>query len=121
MTPQEGDEVLGRPFSILSPPEDATADRPERDLARVRETGRCQGQSVDLRKDGSRCVADVTVTPLRDESGRVRGSAKVTRAISEQIAAEDGANIVRKMQARSLSERVRMALLAAPNGPNGQF
>src|SRR6185503_20764325 len=41
-----------------------------------------------VRKDGSTFWAHVTITALRDESGRLRGFAKLTRDLSERKRAE---------------------------------
>jgi two-component system sensor kinase FixL len=83
------DELIGQPHAILYPPEDAAAGKPARELAQVRETGRYQEQGLRQRKDGSRYVATVTVTALKDATGTIQGYAKVTRDISERLAAED--------------------------------
>ena len=47
-----------------------------------------------VRKDGSRFWAHVVLTALHDESGRLRGFAKVTRDISEQKHAEQSMAIL---------------------------
>jgi two-component system sensor kinase FixL len=99
-------EVLGRHFSIFYTPEDIAAGKPERELASVRETGRFEEQAVRLRKDGTRYMANVTVTPLRDETGQIRGFAKVARDITERIAAEEALR-AREAHLRSILATVR--------------
>jgi two-component system, LuxR family, sensor kinase FixL len=103
-------EVLGRHFSIFHAPEDLAAGKPERELAIVRETGRFEEQAVRLRKDGARYMANVTLTPLRDATGRIRGFAKVTRDMTERIAAEEALR-AREAHLRSILETVPDAMV----------
>jgi PAS domain-containing protein len=42
-----------------------------------------------VRKDGSRFWAEVTITPLYDASGALKGYAKVTRDMTERHATEE--------------------------------
>jgi two-component system, LuxR family, sensor kinase FixL len=103
-------EVLGRHFSIFHTPEDLAAGKPEMELATVREMGRFEEQAVRLRKDGTRYTANVTVTPLRDATGQIRGFAKVTRDITERIAAEEALR-AREAHLRSILETVPDAMV----------
>jgi PAS domain S-box-containing protein len=78
------DEVLGRPASILHTEEDRGAGLAERELVTARESGRTEVEGWRLRKDGRRFLADVVITPIRDESGTVTGFAKVVRDTAVQ-------------------------------------
>ncbi len=82
------EEIVGRHFSVFYPEEAVAAGLPERHLEIVRRTGRLEEQTVRRRKDGSSYLAHVVMTPLRDEAGRVRGYAKVTRDVSAHAEAE---------------------------------
>ncbi len=82
------DEIIGQSFFRFYPPEDVIAGVPSRLLRRATEQGVATDEGVRVRKDGSRFWASVVLTALRDESGRVRGFAKVTRDITEQKHAE---------------------------------
>ena len=62
-------------------------------LARARAAGRdAEGRFEDegwrVRKDGSRFWANVIITALRDDAGRLRGFAKLTRDLTERKRAE---------------------------------
>jgi PAS domain S-box-containing protein len=83
-----GPDILGRHFSAFYPPEEAAAARPQRELAAAVRNGQYREEGWRLRSDGSRFQADVTVTPLFDPDGTLRGFAKVTRDISERKGAE---------------------------------
>jgi two-component system sensor kinase FixL len=104
------EEILGRHFSVFYPPEDVAAGRPDRELAIVREKGRYEEQGVRVRKDGTRYVANVTVTPLRDGSGRLQGFAKVVRDVTERIASEEALR-TREAHLRSILETVPDAMI----------
>jgi two-component system sensor kinase FixL len=82
------EEILGRSSATFYPPEDVANGKPEADLAYARDHGRFQEKSWRLRKDGSEFLADVTITPLHDEDGRLRGYGKVVRDITDEKGAE---------------------------------
>lgn len=106
---QEG-EIRGRHFSVFFTPEDIAAGKPEAELAAVRESGRYEGRCVRLRKDGSRFIANVTMTPLRNRSGTVQGFAKVIRDMTQQLASEDALK-AREAHLRSILETVPDAMI----------
>ncbi len=81
------EEIMGQHFSRFYPPE--TRDSLPADmLARARAQGSAEDEGWRLRKDGSRFWANVVVTALRDEGGRLKGFAKITRDITERREAE---------------------------------
>jgi light-regulated signal transduction histidine kinase (bacteriophytochrome) len=82
-------------------------------LAHWRGVGTDDGASGAQRKDGSRFWASVSITPLRDDSGELRGFSKVTRDITERKKAE--ALISRQMKelSRSNEELEQFAAVAS--------
>ncbi|MDR7256438.1 two-component system sensor kinase FixL [Sphingomonas sp. BE270] len=82
------EDILGRSASTFYPAEDIASGKPDEDLAFARKHGRFQEKSWRLRKDGSEFLADVTITSLFDEDGRLRGYGKVVRDITDEKAAE---------------------------------
>src|SRR5690606_35379416 len=88
ITGYKAEEILGQHFSRFYPAEVAEAGWPEHELQLALTHGRYEEESWRLRKDGSTYWANVVITPLRDESGQLRGFAKLTRDLSERRRAE---------------------------------
>jgi PAS domain S-box-containing protein len=82
-------EIIGRHFSVFYPQEVAASRWPERELEVALAEGRVQDEGWRLRKDGSRFWASVTITALRDHTGRHIGFAKVTRDLTDQRRVKD--------------------------------
>jgi PAS domain S-box-containing protein len=83
----EPEEVIGRPVMILIPPDHH--DEEPAILARVSRGERiAHYETVRMRKDGTRVDVSLSVSPIRDASGRVVGAAKILRDISERKRAE---------------------------------
>ena len=77
------DEVIGRPISILVPP-----DRPD-ELPAIFERLR-RGERIDhykttrIAKDGKRVSISVTISPVHDADGTIVGASAIARDITEQ-------------------------------------
>lgn len=82
------DEVLGKHFSMFYMESDIRDGKPEHGLRTATEKGHFEGGGLRVRKDGSTFFADVLITAVRDESGKLRGLAKITRDITERRALE---------------------------------
>ena len=76
-------EIIGRNFSCLFPAEDIPRGRPQEVLAIASASGRHEEQGMRVRKDGSRFLANVTCTALRDPAGNLRGFSEISRDLSE--------------------------------------
>jgi len=83
------DEIVGQHFSRFYPPEDVASDKPERELAVATAAGRFEAEDWRVRKDGSRFMANVVITALRDDAGQLRGFAKITRDITARKRTEE--------------------------------
>lgn len=82
------EEILGQHFSRFYPSTLIESGLAQRELDVASAEGRYEDEGWRVRKDGSRFWASVVVTALRDEDGRLRGFAKVTRDITERKEAE---------------------------------
>jgi diguanylate cyclase (GGDEF)-like protein/PAS domain S-box-containing protein len=95
-------EVIGQPISIFYTDEDRAAGRPQQLLEEAEAKGHVSRQEWRVRKDGSRFWAEISLTALRDESGRLRGFSKITR---------DRTNEQRLLTSLEESEQTAHALL----------
>jgi len=82
-------EIIGKHFSIFYPEEDIRAGKPRRELEIAAKVGRLEDEGWRLRKDGSRFWANVIITAIRNDAGRLIGFGKVTRDFSEKIKANE--------------------------------
>jgi PAS domain S-box-containing protein len=78
------EEIIGKNFSEFYTPEAAEKGQPLQELNIAKQIGRYQEEGWRVRKDGSRFWADVVITAVRDEAGRLRGFGKVTRNLTER-------------------------------------
>jgi two-component system sensor histidine kinase/response regulator len=83
-----GQEIMGRHFSCFYLPEDIKAKHPDWELRIAAEKGRYMEEGWRVRKDGSRFLADVSIRAIRDDSGKLRGFAKITRDMTQQKSVE---------------------------------
>lgn len=83
------EEVIGKHFSILYLPEQIRQGQPEAELEVARREGRLEEEGWRVRKDGSQFWADVVITALRDEAGRLQGFSKLTRDLTQRKRTED--------------------------------
>jgi two-component system CheB/CheR fusion protein len=96
------EEIVGLDRAVFFTEEDRRADQPKRDMAEAAATGKSEDEGWRVRKDGSRFWANVLVTPLHDDLGRLRGFANVTRDFTERRRAEE--------DLRAREARLRLAL-----------
>jgi PAS domain S-box-containing protein len=81
-------EVLGKPAAMLFPPERVNEE--SEILARIR-----RGESVEhfetvrVHKDGRKIDVSVTISPIRDDNGKIVGASKIARDITDRKLAEE--------------------------------
>jgi PAS domain S-box-containing protein len=103
------EEAIGSSISMLSPP-----DRPDEGQELLRQV--LQGVHIErhetsrLRKDGQVIQVSLTISPLRDESGRIVGVSKIARDITwRQKAEEERASLLaREQEARKTAELLNL-------------
>ncbi|CDX20527.1 putative signaling protein [Mesorhizobium sp. ORS 3324] len=102
------DEIVGRPLSLLIPPDRQSEDREI--LARIRGGEQFEHfETVRLRKDGSIVPISLTVSPIADASGAIVGFSKIARDISERLHAQEQ----RELLLREMDHRVKNLLAIA--------
>jgi PAS domain S-box-containing protein len=84
ITGYRSDEIVGRHFSALYPPDKVAERLPQHALEVAARTGRYVDEGWRLRSDSARFWASVVITALRDERGAPIGFATVTRDLTEQ-------------------------------------
>ena len=82
-------EIIGKHFSIFYPEEDLRTCKPQRELEIAAREGRLEDEGWRLRKDGSRFWANVIITAIRNDAGRLIGFGKVTRDFTEKLKASE--------------------------------
>ncbi|MGH9401392.1 MAG: PAS domain S-box protein [Terriglobia bacterium] len=82
-------EILGKHFSAFYTPEDVQAGKPERGLKTASVEGRFEAEGWRVRKDGSRFWANVVISALRDQKGKLKGFVKITRDVTEKKKVEE--------------------------------
>lgn len=77
------EEVIGKPGTILIPPD--RHDEEPADLEHIRRSGRVEPyQTVRVHKHGSRVDVSLTVSPVKNEAGKIVGASEIARDITEQ-------------------------------------
>ncbi|HXT42246.1 MAG TPA: PAS domain S-box protein [Candidatus Angelobacter sp.] len=76
------DEILGANLARFYTATEARRGRPKQNIELAKIQGRSEDEGWRVRKDGSRFQANVIITALRDDHGRLLGYAQVTRDIT---------------------------------------
>src|SRR5437870_1782046 len=95
-------EIIGQHFSVFYTRDDLANKKPQRELEKALTEGRVEDEGWRVRKDGTRFWANVVITALHDEKGKLRGFAKITRDMTGRRKGEDAL----REQAAQLEKRV---------------
>ncbi len=82
-------EIIGKSFKNFYGKDDLENKKPEMELEAAEREGAFEDFGWRIRKDGSRFWANVLITALKDEKGKLKGFSKVTRNITERKYAEE--------------------------------
>lgn len=95
----EAREVIGRHFALFYPLEDIERGKAQAELAVARTEGVFTEEGWRVRKGGERFWAKVTLTALRDESGTIRGFAKMTHDLTDRVRAREASAELARVRA----------------------
>jgi two-component system, LuxR family, sensor kinase FixL len=104
------DDVIGRHVAMFYTPYDIARGIPDQHLERARQAGTIDEEVDNVRRDGTVYRAQLAITALRDEAGRLRGFAKVVRDVTSERAAERAIEL-QEMQLRSVLATVPDAMV----------
>jgi len=102
-------EIVGRHFGLFHTAPDVEIGHPNAELEIARRVGRHQEEGWRVRKGGGLFRADVTLTAIRDPTGRLIGFAKVTRDVTERLAEEEERALLLKGERDARGEAERRA------------
>jgi PAS domain S-box-containing protein len=85
----KADEIIGRHFSAFYTDEDRARGHPDHELEIAEREGRYEEEGWRVRRDGSRFWANVIITAIYDNRGRLTGFGKVTRDLTARRLGEE--------------------------------
>ena len=81
-------EAIGHPITMLAPPERHA--EVAQFLIRIRNGERIQNYETErVRKDGKRLYVSLTISPIKDAAGAIRGASAIARDITDRKRAEE--------------------------------
>ena len=98
------EEIIGRHFSIFYTPDALESGWPAHEIKVATLEGHFEDEGWRVRKDGSRFWANVVITALRDEDGKLLGFSKITRDLTDRRLHEEAV--------RQSEERFRLMIEA---------
>lgn len=78
-------EAIGSHFERFFTPEDRATGLPQKALETAAREGKFETKAWRVRKDGTRFMSGMVVSPIRDERGELVGYAKVTRDLTREL------------------------------------
>jgi PAS domain S-box-containing protein len=109
------DETIGQPVTLIIPPERANEE--VKILERLRRGERVDHfETVRRRKDGTLIDVSLTISPVKDSSGKVVGASKVARDITEETRSAKALRASEERLRSILETTPECVKLVAPDG-----
>jgi two-component system, cell cycle sensor histidine kinase and response regulator CckA len=109
-------EIIGSHFSRFYPPEDVQSGVPERALQQAVALGRHEREGWRVRKDGSRFIANVVLTAVRDHNGVLHGFSKITRDITDRKRADEALKYAEQKYRQIFEDAIIGIFQSTPDG-----
>jgi PAS domain S-box-containing protein len=105
------DETIGKSITMIIPPERLSEE--DFVLSQVRQGNRLHHfETVRVRKDGTRIEVSLTVSPIRDPNGKIIGTSKIARDITNRKLVErERAALLREAQEANHAKDAFLAML----------
>jgi PAS domain S-box-containing protein len=103
----EASEVIGRSHTVFFTAEDIARGYPDLALEMAANAGQHEDEGWRVRKDGSKFWANVVMTAMKDETGKLNGFARVARDLTERKAAEEQLRKIAVELEQRVSERTQ--------------
>ncbi|MFP4578139.1 MAG: PAS domain S-box protein, partial [Coleofasciculus sp.] len=107
-------EIIGQSYQCFFLKDDQENGKPEQSLKIAAQMGRFEDEGWRVRRDGSQFWGTTIITALRDETGYLRGFAKVTRDITESKQTE----VRLQLLERAIAASSNGILITDPNVPD---
>src|ERR1700737_1394623 len=82
------EQIIGKNFSCFFPPEDVKRGRPQEVLRLTAASGQQEEHGIRVRRNGSRFLANIVFTALRDRAGNLLGFSEFSHDLSESKESE---------------------------------
>lgn len=111
-------EIIGKNFKIFYTQEDQLRHHPQKELKIAEAEGRYEEEGWRVRKDGEFFWANVIITKIVDEAGKLFGYSKITRDLTERKNAEEKVRLAEeelRLTNAHLEEKVQERTVALEN------
>jgi PAS domain S-box-containing protein len=109
------DEAVGRPVTIIIPPE--LQDEEKDILKRLRKGERIEHfDTIRVTKSGRRINVSLTISPVRDSRGRIVGASKIARDVSERTRIEQALQKSESRLRAAFGQAYSFLVLLDPDG-----
>jgi PAS domain S-box-containing protein len=78
----KANEIIGQNFSRFYPEEDVAHGKPQHELEVAAKEGRFEDEGFRVRKDGSKFLANIIISPIQNSGGDIIGFSKLTHDLT---------------------------------------
>ncbi|HEY1022853.1 MAG TPA: ATP-binding protein [Flavisolibacter sp.] len=101
------EDVVGKPYEVLYGCQRTEKESVDQRLQKAAAAGRCEEEGWQHKKDGTPFYANIIITALANENGRVTGYAHVTRDITRTKQLEEDNRLLHEQLEEKVKQRTR--------------